>query len=77
MFVLPKNVINHINAVYRSFLWFGINNSDKPGNVSWKKVCTPKKYGGLGIRNMDLRNKIAIGKVVWQIAMLKEFLWVK
>lgn len=77
IFVLPKKVINHINAVRRSFLWFGISNSDKPGNVSWAKVCTPKKYGGLGIRHLDLWNKIAIGKVVWHIAMMKKSLWVK
>ena len=77
LFVLPKKVINHINAICRSFLWFGLSNTGKPGNVSWARVCTPKKYYGLGIRNLELWNRIAVGKVVWHIAMRKESLWVK
>lgn len=62
MFVLIKKVINHINAICRSFLWFGISENGKPGNVSWAKVCTPKKYDGLGIRNLDLGIGLKSGK---------------
>lgn len=32
------------------------------------KVCEHKKSGGLGVRNIFLWNKAAIGKQVWDIA---------
>ncbi|XP_057544052.1 uncharacterized protein LOC130823450 [Amaranthus tricolor] len=41
--ILPKRVINIGNFICRSFLWFGVSYSHKPGNISWKEVCTPKK----------------------------------
>ena len=68
IFVFPKKMINMINTVCRSFLWFGVSNNSKPRNMSWSKVCKPKKFGGLGIRNLHLWNLVAIGKVVCYIS---------
>ena len=43
IFILAKKVINIVNSICRSFLWFGVSHSHKPENISWKEVCTPKK----------------------------------
>ena len=67
-------MINIINYVCHSFLWFGVIDSSKLGNMSWSKVCKPKKFGGLGVRNLHLWN---LGKVAWHISSLIESLWVK
>lgn len=66
-----------INSVCRSFLWFGVSDNSKPRNMSWSKVCKPKKFGGLGIRDLQLWNLVAIGKIAWHISSLNESLWVK
>ena len=50
--ILPKRVINQINAVYCSYLCHGETTNRASGNMNWEKVCRPKKEGGLGIRNL-------------------------
>lgn len=35
--------------------------------VAWDRVCVPKKYGGLNIKNCKLWN-IGVGKLLWQLA---------
>ena len=48
-----------------------------PGQVAWEEVCTPKKYGGLGIQKICQWNVAAVGKYVWDITLKKDSLFVK
>ena len=63
MFILPKRVIKRINDICRSFLWFGIVDFHKPGNVTWKEVCKPKKCRGVGIRDVHVWNQVVLGEI--------------
>ena len=45
--------------------------------VSWEETCIPKKYGGLGIINMEAWNYANIAKLVWVVSLKKDLLWVK
>lgn len=49
----------------------------KVGNVFWERVCTEKKAGGLGIRNIKLWNKVAMMNYVWAITAKQDSLWIK
>lgn len=60
--ILPKKVLNQINAVCRFYLWHGVADNNTSGNVNWEKICRPKK-GGLGIRNLQIWNLAAVGKI--------------
>ena len=77
MFILPKRVIKCINNICRSFLWFGIANSHKPGNVNLKQVCKQMKCGRLGIRDVHVWNQIVVGKIAWHIRIMKDSMWVR
>ena len=77
MFILPRHVIHIVNSICRSFLWFGTHDSHKPSHVNWDAICKPKKAGGLGIRNLQVWNAAAVGKIAWHIFHLRESLWVK
>ena len=74
---MPKKLLKRVEAVCRAFLWKGIVEFDGPGMVDWKKVCSPKKNGGLGVRRVCEWNIAAVGKYVWDIAQKKDCLFVK
>ncbi|XP_074313912.1 uncharacterized protein LOC141649113 [Silene latifolia] len=77
IFILPKTVISKIEAVCRSFLWYGSNYKESPALVSWATICQPRKQGGLGFKDLHAWNVAAIAKYVWWIAMKADHLWVR
>ncbi|XP_026450339.1 uncharacterized protein LOC113350414 [Papaver somniferum] len=40
--------------------------------ISWKRVCTPFKEGGLGIHRLEVINKVLLMKMLWKILNSKE-----
>ena len=71
-FILSRRVINIVNSICRSFLWFGVQEVYKPGKVNWTEMRKPKKEGGLGIRNLQIWNVGAVGKIAWHLSMLSK-----
>ncbi|CAM8908224.1 unnamed protein product [Rhodiola kirilowii] len=72
----PKKVLNKITAICRKFLWSG-NSVGKRSWVSWKDVCRPKVFGGLGVKDLGVFNKaIGLGQI-WDVLLDKQSLWVK
>ena len=43
----PTFILNTLRMLQRSFLWQGNKEGRKMSLVSWNKVCSPKKDGGL------------------------------
>ncbi|XP_074313453.1 uncharacterized protein LOC141648624 [Silene latifolia] len=65
LFVLPKGVINRVDAICRNFLWEGCTEHNKAPLLAWYKVCVPQKEGGLGLRVSSIWNIATIAKLVW------------
>lgn len=77
IFLFPKKVIKMINTICRTFLWTGSVSVSKKALVTWEKVCRPKAAGGLNILYLELWNKAAILKHLWDIARKKDCLWIQ
>lgn len=77
IFILPKMVVKKVNSIYRAFLWNAEHTSTKPCMVKWDYICKPKKEGDLGIRNLEVWNAAAIGKLARHVSSMSESLWVK
>ena len=75
LMIIPKKLTKEINAICRAFLWKGKSDFVGPGAVSWSRICSMKKAGGLGIRNLNDWNKAAMYKHIWAIENGKESLW--
>uniref|UniRef100_A0A803QNY4 Reverse transcriptase zinc-binding domain-containing protein n=1 Tax=Cannabis sativa TaxID=3483 RepID=A0A803QNY4_CANSA len=75
--ILPKKLLKDIEAVCRSFLWKGTQETSSPGLVAWDNICQTKSAGGLGFRNIKEWNVAAMGRYVWDIASKKDCLFVK
>jgi len=39
--------------------------------ASWGTICTPRKQGGLGVKNFNLWNIASIAKLVWPLQRKK------
>ncbi|PKI46327.1 hypothetical protein CRG98_033303 [Punica granatum] len=63
---LPKTTISNLDKINRDFLWGSTSDKKKLHLVSWEVITRPKSMGGLGIPNMDNRNKALLGNLVFK-----------
>jgi hypothetical protein len=63
---LPQNICDSIDQTTHNFIWRGQNNKGVH-LVNWKKVASPKQFGGLGIRAAREANTCLLGKLVWDM----------
>ncbi|GJU37161.1 RNA-directed DNA polymerase, eukaryota, reverse transcriptase zinc-binding domain protein [Tanacetum coccineum] len=45
--------------------------------VSWKSICKPKEYGGLGIKQLLEWNEVLLTRQLWKVVSKEKTLWVK
>ncbi|XP_062089071.1 uncharacterized protein LOC133795633 [Humulus lupulus] len=72
-----RNVARSIEKVMRDFLWEGADGSGDDHLVSWQEVCKSRNYGGLGIGNIEKRNKAFLMKWLWRFPLERKALWYK
>uniref|UniRef100_M1D6V8 Non-LTR retroelement reverse transcriptase n=1 Tax=Solanum tuberosum TaxID=4113 RepID=M1D6V8_SOLTU len=77
VFILPQSVVKEVDKKCRDYMWGRSGEKKKVSLVSWEKVCCPKRQGGLNIKGCGKWNVASVGKLVWQIVVNKESLWVK
>ncbi|XP_075099242.1 uncharacterized protein LOC142176077 [Nicotiana tabacum] len=77
VFILPQSVLKEVDRKCREYLWGGSENKRKVSLVVWDKVCCSKKNGGLNIKECRFWNMAAVGKMVWQLVVNKDSLWIK
>lgn len=61
----------------RDFIWGDTVDERTVHLVNWRQVCTPKDWGGLGLRSARLINQTALMKAGWQLITGGKDLWVK
>lgn len=76
LFPIPAGVTNRLDRLRRKFLWQG--NKDRKGYnlVKWKDLLIEKRFGGLGIKNLQNHSKALRMKWLWKYANEKQMLWV-
>ena len=74
---LPKSTLDELDKIARTFLWGSTTEQRKQHLISWKKVCLPKKEGGLGIRSSRDMNTALLAKIGWRLLEDKTSLWAK
>ncbi|CAK8573976.1 unnamed protein product [Lathyrus sativus] len=61
---LPKKVIVKIESACKFFLWSGSDKITIKSLIAWKKLCIPKKHGGLNIIDLSKWNKACLAKLL-------------
>ena len=57
---IPTKFIQCVEKKMRKLFWNGSQESDKIPLLSWDKMCQPKKWGGVGLRDWNMMN-LALG----------------
>lgn len=69
--LFSKKFIAKLTAIIRGFWWTGIREDSSSRSLclrAWKDICTSKKEGGLGIRNLQAVNQGLVLAAAWRIA---------
>ena len=69
-FQLPKGVLHRLDYFRSRFFWQGDSEKKKYRLAKWSVVCRPKDQGGLGIHDLDVKNRALLGK--WLFKLLTE-----
>ncbi|RVW17821.1 putative ribonuclease H protein [Vitis vinifera] len=72
---MPRVVKLRLEKIQRDFLWGGGALEKRPHLVKWAVVCTHKKMGGLGIRNLSILNRALLCKWSWHFAVERDSYW--
>ncbi|CAA7029674.1 unnamed protein product [Microthlaspi erraticum] len=75
--MLPQSTLSSLDKISRSFLWGSSVEKKKQHLLSWKRVCRPKREGGLGIRSSKDMNLALVVKVGWRLLQDEHSLWAR
>lgn len=66
-----KKFLSKLTAIIRNFWWTGVQDDQTTRSLclkAWADICTEKKIGGLGIRNLQAINQGLILSAAWRLA---------
>ncbi|CAN0912200.1 Transposon TX1 uncharacterized 149 kDa protein [Linum grandiflorum] len=75
VFRAPATVIKVIERIQNNFLLTGLSVSSKMHMISWDKVKTPMRRGGLGVTDLESLNKALLGKWLWRFGTERAAWW--
>lgn len=73
--VLPVSILKKIDSLCLNFLWQSQEGKKPMALVSWQQVCLPRNEGGLGVKQLKVWNKAALGKHIWNLNCKANSLW--
>jgi hypothetical protein len=75
---IQKTILNICNRAQRHCLWDKEEDSSSVNALAaWSRVCRPKKYGGLGVLNLELQNRALLLKQLHKFYSKADVPWVK
>jgi hypothetical protein len=69
--LFSKKFLTKLTAIIRNFWWTGVQEDQTIKSLclrAWADICTDKKAGGLGIRNLQAINQGLILSAAWRLA---------
>lgn len=77
VFLLPEACITAHERLVRNFSWGDYDEKRKMETITWKRICSTKANGGLGIRSIQDIADPALLRQSWFIASKRSSIWVQ
>ena len=74
-FEVPVGVRKRLDFYRSRFFWQGDELKSKNQLAKWDIICRPNDQGGLGIENLEVKNRCLLSKWLWKLAHETETTW--
>nr|XP_016433471.1 PREDICTED: uncharacterized protein LOC107759971 [Nicotiana tabacum] len=69
MLQAPVSIIEKLERFQRNFLWDAADGTRKFYLVNWQTITSPKRWGGLGVKDLRVFNRALLGKWLWRFGV--------
>ena len=74
-FEVPVGVRKRLDFYRSRFFWQGDDLKRKYRLAKWDIICRPKDQGGLGIENLEVKNRCLLSKWLWKLSSETDATW--
>ena len=74
-FEVPVGVRKRLDFYRSRFFWQGDELKSKYHLAKWDIICRPKDQGGLGIENLEVKNRCLLSKWLWKLSSGTDATW--